>query len=215
MAQGYSSATAVSTTAIANAIVDSGRTFIARYLNEKAGVRDGLTLTEAQRISSAGLTVVSLYEQNSGTTVTSFTSSQGNTDANAAITKAILAGQPVNTPIYFCIDCDPTPAQMTSNIVPYVQAIIAVLASPSINRYNYKLGIYGSPYVCSYIRGTYSPTERYMFAVIGNGWRDSSPSFTAWNMKQYQWNQQLANYSSKYLVDYVESSSYGGGGWRP
>lgn len=207
MAQGYDCYSPVSA-AVAKAMVANGRTFVARYLN---GTSKAMTKSEAQIISAAGLNIVSLYEWDGN--LSSFTANTGTSDANDAITKAILVGQPGNTPIYFCIDRNATPAEMNSNIVPYVQAILAVLGSPSINRYNYKLGIYGSPYVCNYIRGPYAATERYMFATF-NGWTDSNPPFTAWNLKQYGWNQNLPNYSPSFGVDLVESASIGGGGWK-
>lgn len=38
-----------------DALVDGGYTFIGRYLNHSAGVRNGLTVSEANRLSNAGV----------------------------------------------------------------------------------------------------------------------------------------------------------------
>ena len=38
-----------------DALVDEGYTFIGRYLNHSAGVRNGLTVSEANRLSNAGV----------------------------------------------------------------------------------------------------------------------------------------------------------------
>ena len=45
-----------------DALVDEGYTFIGRYLNHSAGVRNGLTVSEATRLSNAGVFICALYE---------------------------------------------------------------------------------------------------------------------------------------------------------
>lgn len=213
MAQGFDSAAAISTTSRVNLVLNNGGTFVGRYLNVLTNYHEGLTSSEVTRISDAGLYIVSLYETNSNTSPPSFSSSLGTTEANNAIALAENLGQPNNTPIYFCIDCNPTQSQLTSYIVPYFQSIKTVLASATLNPNGYKMGIYGSKLVCSYIRGTYSATERYTY-IVDKNWYDSNPSFTDWNLRQYKWNYALSTSDPTFLVNYVESSSYGGGGWK-
>ena len=48
-----------------DALVDEGYTFIGRYLNHSAGVRNGLTVSEANRLSNAGVFICALYESDS------------------------------------------------------------------------------------------------------------------------------------------------------
>lgn len=56
-----------------DALVDGGYTFIGRYLNHSAGVRNGLTVSEANRLSNAGVFICALYESDSGTSISHFT----------------------------------------------------------------------------------------------------------------------------------------------
>ena len=132
-----------------DALVDGGYTFIGRYLNHSAGVRNGLTVSEANRLSNAGVFICALYESDSGTSISHFTRSNGIADAREAISLAEDLGMPTGNPIYFCIDTDVTKSQMTTYIVPYVQGILSELEGSG-----YKLGIYGPKPVCKYIRGT-------------------------------------------------------------
>lgn len=155
-----------------DALVDEGYTFIGRYLNHSAGVRNGLTVSEANRLSNAGVFICALYESDSGTSISHFTRSNGIADAREAISLAEDLGMPTGNPIYFCIDTDVTKSQMTTYIVPYVQGILSELEGSG-----YKLGIYGPKPVCKYIRGTYSATERYMM-ICDNDWGQSGWSAT-------------------------------------
>lgn len=102
-----------------DALVDEGYTFIGRYLNHSAGVRNGLTVSEANRLSNAGVFICALYESDSGTSISHFTRSNGIADAREAISLAEDLGMPTGNPIYFCIDTDVTKSQMTTYIVPY------------------------------------------------------------------------------------------------
>ena len=119
-----------------DALVDEGYTFIGRYLNHSAGVRNGLTVSEANRLSNAGVFICALYESDSGTSISHFTRSNGIADAREAISLAEDLGMPTGNPIYFCIDTDVTKSQMTTYIVPYVQGILSELEGSG-----YKLGI--------------------------------------------------------------------------
>lgn len=182
------------------------------YLNHSAGVRNGLTVSEANRLSNAGVFICALYESDSGTSISHFTRSNGIADAREAISLAEDLGMPTGNPIYFCIDTDVTKSQMTTYIVPYVQGILSELEGSG-----YKLGIYGPKPVCKYIRGTYSATERYMMICDNDwgqsGWSATERDFDDWNIRQYEWNQSLPGVSSV-TIDKCESSTNGGGGWK-
>lgn len=181
-------------------------------LSDSAGVRNGLTVSEANRLSNAGVFICALYESDSGTSISHFTRSNGIADAREAISLAEDLGMPTGNPIYFCIDTDVTKSQMTTYIVPYVQGILSELEGSG-----YKLGIYGPKPVCKYIRGTYSATERYMMICDNDwgqsGWSATERDFDDWNIRQYEWNQSLPGVSSV-TIDKCESSTNGGGGWK-
>ena len=169
-------------------------------------------MSEATRLSNAGVFICALYESDSGTSISHFTRSNGIADAREAISLAEDLGMPTGNPIYFCIDTDVTKSQMTTYIVPYVQGILSELEGSG-----YKLGIYGPKPVCKYIRGTYSATERYMMICDNDwgqsGWSATERDFDDWNIRQYEWNQSLPGVSSV-TIDKCESSTNGGGGWK-
>ncbi len=196
-----------------DALVDEGYVFIGRYLNHAEGYRNRLTVSEAERLSEAGIFIVSLYEHGDGDQIEHFTRANGIADAQDAISLAEEIGMPTGNPIYFCIDTDVRKSEMSTNIVPYVQGIISELEDSG-----YKLGIYGPKPVCKFIRGTYSATERYMMISDSpgwgeSGWSSSEQDFDDWNIRQYEWNQPLPGVSSV-VIDECESSDYGGGGWK-
>lgn len=209
MALGCDTATNV-TAARLTTLKDNNFTFVGRYLNRVEGAHDGLTAAEVTRISNGGLYIVSIYQNNGSTGASYFTNSQGVSDAEEAVELADNLGQTDNTPIYFPVDFDATASQVTNNIVPYFQGVLSVLNSSSKNPNGYRLGVYGSRAVCEYIRGTYSATTRYTF-IVDNKWRGD---FDDWNLRQYNFNTDLGSGTGKIKVDYVESSSHGGGGWK-
>ena len=206
MALGCDTATIV-TSARLTTLKNAGMKFVGRYLNYLSGYHDKLTSEEVSRISNAGLYIVSIY-QNYGTNKASyFTASNGVVDAKDAISLAKSLGQPKNTPIYFAVDFDALDSELKSNIVPYFQSVLGTLKRQDMP---YRLGIYGSKKVCAYIRGTYEATDRYTF-VVDNSW---AGQFTDWNLRQYNFNKSLGSGNGKIVVDYNESSSHGGGGWK-
>ena len=118
-----------------DALVDEGYVFIGRYLNHAEGYRNRLTVSEAERLSEAGIFIVSLYEHGDGDQIEHFTRANGIADAQDAISLAEEIGMPTGNPIYFCIDTDVRKSEMSTNIVPYVQGIISELEDSG-----YKLG---------------------------------------------------------------------------
>ncbi|TDA68863.1 MAG: DUF1906 domain-containing protein, partial [Clostridia bacterium] len=167
-------------------------------------------ITTRSKPTSGGLYIVSIYQNNGSTGADYFTNSQGISDAEDAVALANNLAQTDNTPIYFAVDFDATASEVTDNIVPYFQGVLSVLNNSTKNPNGYRLGVYGSRAVCGYIRGTYSATTRYTF-IVDNSWRGD---FDDWNLRQYNFNTLLGTGTGQINVDYVESSSYGGGGWK-
>lgn len=205
MALGCDTATNV-TTARLTTIKNKNFKFIGRYLNRVEGYQDGLTTAEVDRISNGGLHIVSIFQISKS--LDHFTNANGKDDAENAVGLASDLGQTSGTPIYFAIDRDMT--SITDYVVPYFQGIKSILESSTKNPEGYKMGVYGSRAVCAYIRGTSSATQRYIF-IVDNNWQGT---FNDWNLRQYNFNTQIGTGSGKINVDYVESSSNGGGGWK-
>lgn len=90
-----------------NCLKSEGKTFIGRYY----AVRNTwkvITSSEAQAISSAGLYIVSIWEDGPADSPSYFTRSQGHSDGYSGFNKAMDMGQTSGTPVYFAVDFDAT-----------------------------------------------------------------------------------------------------------
>ena len=73
-----------------------------------------------------------------------FNAAAGRRDAQFSVKQADLRQQPKNSAIYFAADYDALPNDMANYIKPYFQAL-----SPIVRAAGYRVGCYGSGYVCS------------------------------------------------------------------
>ena len=122
-------------------LVNNGYHYVGRYLTGTAnGVSKALTRGEVQIILNAGLKLFAIYESH-GTSNDYFTSAQGYHDAYAAIAACERLGIPVDAMIYFAVDYDAMDYQITSNVMPYFEAIYSYFKAYSSNKYH--VGVYG------------------------------------------------------------------------
>jgi RHS repeat-associated protein len=130
------------TNATATTLKNNGYNMIGRYLTGKAnGISKALTASEIKIIFNNGLKFFPIYET-SGTYLSYFTASQGITDAANAINASANLGLPSGTTIYFAVDFDAMDSDVTSNVMPYFQAISSYFGSHNSN--GYKIGVYGA-----------------------------------------------------------------------
>ncbi|MBK1811937.1 DUF1906 domain-containing protein [Clostridium sp. YIM B02505] len=130
------------TNATATTLKNNGYNMIGRYLTGKAnGISKALTASEIKIIFNNGLKFFPIYET-SGTYLSYFTASQGTTDAANAINASANLGLPIGTTIYFAVDFDAMDSDVTSNVIPYFQAISSYFKSHNGN--GYKIGVYGA-----------------------------------------------------------------------
>jgi len=135
------------TNATATTLKNNGYKVVGRYLTGKCnGVSKALTASEIQIILKNGLKFFPIYET-SGTYLSYFTASQGTSDAANAISAASNLGLQSGTTIYFAVDFDAMDSDVTSNVLPYFQAIKSYFDSHNGN--GYKIGIYGARNICS------------------------------------------------------------------
>lgn len=196
-------------------VIAANRTFIGRYLNPLRGWHDHLTVNEAKLISRAGLYVVSIFQENNSCPKNKklhFTAERGIIDARSAVRQAETVCQPGYTPIYFAIDYNTQENDFEDYIFPYVNAIVGFLSKKSNNPEHYLFGVYGSKRTCKNVRGNYSATERYTW--MSYAWRYPSIDFDDWNIKQTSASVIIGAGRTSLPVDYDESASVGGGGWR-
>ncbi len=135
---------AKSLASVARKLAADGYGFVCRYYFNHSGFKDLLTHAEAVALSAAGLYIVAVYENGFPTQASYFTAAQGKADASIAFNRAVAAGQPPNTPIYFAVDYDAKPEDVSL----YFAAVRDQLRSMGSH---YLVGVYGSGAVCAYL----------------------------------------------------------------
>ena len=223
-----------------------GASFVIEYIGVAAGQgNNALTAANASALESAGLSIVSVYENRplsgGGMSDTDpnghYTSAwvdyfsqagRGTTDAQAAISGAISAGQSTGA-IYFAIDLDPaksTDATTGLNRISETAALNLIdqyfqEISAYFNSYNqlhgtsYQIGVYGAGDTLSKIASdplVMSDGSHALTWLAGaSSWAGSS-TFTTWDIKQYDNDQfQLDGRN----VDLDQSSGLDFGAWGP
>ena len=141
MFDGYQAGTVA---AKATDIKAAGYEAVGLYLFRHSNYKEPLTRELAEKISAAGLYIVSVYEDGSPTSPGYFAAERGAIDGNAAELCAKKAGQPAGTPIYFTVDYDAAPGDLHA-ITAYFAEITRIWKSVSSP---YTIGVYGSGAVC-------------------------------------------------------------------
>lgn len=125
-----------------NGIAATGAKFVVRYLCQAASGKR-LSTAEAAQIRSWGVDLVLVWEEhhtagevgNSAEVLAG--ESSGKSVAEQAVAQAKAIGYPSGASIYFAVDFDATPAQITSGVLPYFRGIRSTIGP-------YSLGAYGS-----------------------------------------------------------------------
>ncbi|PYI57007.1 DUF1906 domain-containing protein [Paenibacillus flagellatus] len=191
MAKGFDCATPL-TAATAAAFRRDGFAFVCRYLTPVQNSWKRLTREEADRISAAGLQIVSVFETTADRALGG--RAAGLTDGAAALQLAAELGQPAGSAIYFAVDFDATAAQMPT-VIEYIRACSE--ATPG-----YPTGVYGSFAVIEAVKGA---------AVCSRYWQTY-----AWSRGRKADGIHIYQYKNDVTVngigiDYDES--YGSEGW--
>jgi peptidoglycan hydrolase-like protein with peptidoglycan-binding domain len=144
------------TAARAQALVSAGFRVVGRYLDERPStnpLNKRIQPGELSTIFGHGLRVFPISQYYGGE-VGYFTYTQGFTDAVQAHDAAESYGFNAGVTIYFAVDYDATDPEITSNIIPYFDGVVAGLASRGKK---YLHGVYGSRNVCTRVsRETYA-----------------------------------------------------------
>ncbi len=127
------------TTAHLPALKTGMYTHLIRYI---ATGSKSITPAEAHAIAAAGILLATVYE-GWGDTHGELDAAAGTRHAQEYLAKAAAIGQPLGSAMYFAVDADESPARIRSNILPYFQAIKAVIGS------QFRVGVYGSGNVCA------------------------------------------------------------------
>ena len=135
--------------------------FVGRYYSYSP--LKNLSLTEAQALSAAGIAIVSVWEAQ-GDRLDNFTQAQGRKDAAMALSLAEKCMQPSGSPIYFAVDLDVSPDDISNFIVPYFVGVRAVAPTGPV-------GVYGSGLVLQSLKIQGLVTHLWLGGAMG--WRGS------------------------------------------
>lgn len=197
-------------TAYGTAIRESGYVWVGRYLDtgSLSSLKVYLSPNEAQCLSRAGLTIISIFESD---TIDSayFTSDRGEQDGKAAVAAAKNVAQPAEgTPIYFAVDFDAKESDLDA-IGTYFEA-----ARAQVKNAGYVAGVYGSGKVCKYLSE---------IGYVSNTWLAESTGWAGYNdwfpqasiVQMFETNLNFSNGSSQDDLDVDLGMSNGhAGGWE-
>jgi len=189
---------AFSLTAYASRLPDLGLGFACRYYGGSAA--KDLTPGEAKALSDNGLQIVTVWES-TGDNPDTFDDAHGKMHAQAALVQAWQVGQPDGSTIYFAVDFDATEEQVTNGVLPYFEAVRAVLQPPKFN-----VGVYGSGAVLNAVRAL----VEHGWLAQSRGWRGTA-GFEGHHIQQGSTTQIVLKGMS---VDTDESLVDDFGGWK-
>jgi len=124
---------------------EKGITAVGRYYTKRRTNTKILTADEARRLSDAGITIWTVY-QNRHRELVDFSSAKGKQEAEDALDYARnVINQPPGSAIYFSADFDASQATFNNAIRPHFEAIVAAFAAAGNP---YRIGVYSSGAVC-------------------------------------------------------------------
>lgn len=177
----------------AREFVASGFTFVCRYL-APVGSWKRLTAAEAQRITNAGLWLVSVFERVADNALAG--ARQGAEDGKLALKYAKEVGQPEGSAIYAAVDVDVNAS--------HYDAIEAYLRAFDEQIDGYELGLYGQYGVCKEMR------ER---GVVNKVWQTY-----AWSRGEKLDDPNIYQYKNDIVVNGIgvdlDESNGDSGGWK-
>lgn len=180
----------------------NGIEFVCRYYANSG--KKILSRSEALALSQAGLNIVVVWEDGYPTKGSYFSYAKGVDDGSSAYHDALVIGQPIDSPIYFAVDYDASPADVSGGICDYFRGVATgFAASGGTDEQTHPIGVYGSGATCSFLLARNLVT--FTWLSQSTGFRGSK-DFAAWNIKQGP-DQQMVGID----VDFDESTDdYGG-----
>lgn len=157
-----------------------GIEFIIRYYSETTiQPEKRLTLAEAQAIDTAGIRLAVVYQDRQNQ-ASDFSRAAGERAGQIAFQYTREIGQPLGTTIFFAVDYDADPADMT-RIDAYFQGVALGLQAAAGGQAPYLIGVYGSGFVCTRLRQANLVTHTWLSESTGHR---GSATYQNWNIKQ-------------------------------
>lgn len=188
-----------------------GYEVVGRYLT--GGSFKELRIGEAERIIAGGVNLFPIFQE-SGTSMSYFTSERGKQDALSSSKAAHKFGMPKNTIIYFTVDTDPMDYEIDDYILPYFNAL-----HKNFDPY-YQIGVYGTRNTCTQVCDNgYAVTSFVSDMSYGFSGNMGFKIPRNWNLDQFYelktsesgWDFDLdkTTYSGRYpVVNHIEHRNY-------
>src|SRR5713226_442524 len=196
---------------VSNELKESRLDFVARYYRDPASRWPTLSAEEARMVSSAGMSLVAVWESHSHKQEY-FSYASGYSDGLAAHRQAKAIGQPSGSAIYFAVDFSAQEPDVSGPVDQYFRGVHAGLAAAAGQAREYRVGVYGSGAVCDYLKR--ARLAQYAWLSNSTAW-SGYDSFTDWNIKQgkataglsfgHDWNQARDDYGGFQVRNQVTS----------
>jgi len=154
--------------------------FVARYYRDPASRWPTLSPEEARTVSSAGMSLVAVWESHSHRP-DYFSYASGYYDAMAAYRQASAIGQPAGSAIYFAVDYNAQEPDVRGPVDRYFRGVANGLAAAAGHAPEYRVGVYGSGAVCDYLKR--ARLAQYAWLSNSTAW-SGYDDFTDWNIRQ-------------------------------
>ena len=180
------------TKAIVKKLAAAGVKTICRYYSAPGAKSKILTKDEASAISSAGMSIVTVFEHGASPSLDKAT---GASHANLARQQADAIGQPKGSAIYFALD-----SEIGTSSLPGVRAYFAGVAS--VLNGDYQIGVYGDGVVCEALLD--DQTCKFAWLSASRGFPGSKAFYASkrWALAQAPKSETLAGIG----VDYNEGN---------
>jgi glycoside hydrolase-like protein len=165
---------------VSNELKGSRLDFVARYYRDPASRWPTLSAEEARMVSSAGMSLVAVWESHPHKR-DYFSYTSGYSDGLAAHRQAKAIGQPAGTGIYFAVDFNAQEPDIGGPVDQYFRGVHAGLAAAAEQTREYRVGVYGSGAVCDYLKR--ARLAEYAWLSNSTAW-SGYDSFTDWNIRQ-------------------------------
>jgi hypothetical protein len=161
-------------------LLSQGVRTVVRYYNFSNSLslpEKRLELAEAEALSANGVRVAVVFQQRQHA-ITDFSEVKGVAAGRRAYRYAQDdIGQPAGSAIYFAVDFDANPDDVTSNVAPYFQGVRRAFDEESGGRSDYRVGAYGSGLVCGAL--TASGLIELTWLAMSRGFRGTREALLA------------------------------------
>jgi hypothetical protein len=183
--------------------------FVCRYysVNTKNNEKR-LTSAEAKAISAIGLQIVVVYED-SPTGIGYFSFARGHLDGVNAYHYGNLLHQPKGSAIYFAVDYDAKPQEITGGILDYFRGVKQGFTDGGQGSSIYDIGVYGSGLCCDWLK-QHATIAKYTWLAESSGWNESG-SYSDWDIKQRIAKKNLCGLTGGVNGNYEENDGKAAG----